>query len=155
MKTAFTSALISAGAVVKFTACQQYQSSHPSILRIIGTVVLSGAAGTIIAAILYRRGQADWTTSKMLVISAIVIALFISGCAVQSQQAAPAPVVAQAPQPKPQRRAITSAEILAAQPPEIQSIINEHRNGRRWPVIRHGHTVMFPYSPDSNPLASV
>jgi len=77
--------------------------------------------------------------------------LLVAGCATQEPTPAlPPPVVAQAPKPKP-RHIITPAGILAAQPPEVQQIIANHQPGQPWPMLRHGATVLYPYSADSSP----
>jgi type IV secretion system protein TrbG len=62
----------------------------------------------------------------------------------------PPPVVAQAP--KHTRHVITPDEILAAQPPEVQRLIQQHEPGSRWPTIRHGGMVLYPYSVDASPM---
>jgi type IV secretion system protein VirB9 len=76
----------------------------------------------------------------------------LAACATQAPQptAAP-PVVAQAPKHHP-RHIITAAEILAAQPADVQQIIANHQQGERWPTVRHGSTVLYPFDADASPV---
>ena len=82
----------------------------------------------------------------------VLVLLLVAGCAPQAATPSlPPAVVAQAPKPRP-RQLITPAEILAAQPAEIQQVIAKHQQGRPWPTIHHGTTVLYPYSADSSPI---
>jgi type IV secretion system protein TrbG len=96
-----------------------------------------------------RSGSA----SRRLALSPIggaVLSLIIAGCATQVAQtpALPAPIV----QAQRHRRALpTAADVLAGQPSEVQQIIQQHQQGERWPTVRHGTTVLYPYDADATP----
>ena len=84
----------------------------------------------------------------------VLTLLLVAGCVTQAPTPAlPPPVVAQAPKPRP-RHIITPAEILAAQPSEVQQIIVNHEKGRRWPTLRHGTTILYAYDADSSPVVN-
>jgi type IV secretion system protein TrbG len=144
--------LCRAFALLMLSACQPY--AMPLSLRHPGLI----AGGMIIAAmfalglvVLNAVDRCNRRMGAIIVIVAAFLPFMLEGCAMQEPMPAlPPPVIAQAPKHKP-RHIITPAEILAAQPPEIQQVIAKHGQGRPWPTIRHGATVLYPYNPDSSP----
>src|SRR5690349_5602611 len=78
------------------------------------------------------------------------VLLLVAGCAVQAPTPpSPAPI---AEAPKPHKHVTTPAEILAAQPKDVQAIIQRHQPGTRWPTIRRDGTVFYPFDPDLSPI---
>jgi type IV secretion system protein VirB9 len=41
--------------------------------------------------------------------------------------------------------------VLAGQPLQVQQIIQQHQQGERWPSVRHGGTVLYPFDADATP----
>jgi len=82
-----------------------------------------------------------------------VLGLILAGCAPQVAQtpALPAAIV-QAPRHK--RAMPTAVDVLAGQPPEVQQIVKHHQQGERWPTVRHGTTVLYPFEPDDTPMVN-
>src|SRR5581483_4538777 len=79
------------------------------------------------------------------------VLFLVAGCAVQQPTPPPAPIV-QAP--KPHKHVVTPAEILAAQPEDVQAIIQGHQPGTRWPTIRRDATVFYPFHSDLSPAVA-
>ena len=81
--------------------------------------------------------------------------LLVGGCAMQQQPASTpqlsAPIVEA---PKPRRHVTTAAEILAAQPEDVQMIIRNHEAGTRWPTLKRGGTVIIPFDADATPIVN-
>ena len=142
--------------LLMLSACQQYV--QPAALRqpgfIVGAMIIALILALVLVAVLNALDSCDTQTGAIIVVSAIVLGFVAEGCAIQQPTPQlPPPVVAQTPKPKP-RHIVTPAEILAAQPPEVQQIIGRHENGRPWPTLRHGTTVWYAYDADSSPAVN-
>jgi type IV secretion system protein TrbG len=131
-------------------------AAHLPALRhsemIMFAVITAVVLAVIAVWVLDRIFGCDRWTRVTIILAAVIGALILEGCAPVAQTPSlPAPVVAQAPKPKP-RHVMTPDEILAAQPPEVQRIIQQHEPGARWPTVRRGNTVLYPYDSHVTPL---
>src|SRR5262245_20600333 len=102
-----------------------------------GRSPLEGGKGRV-----FKSSATSWTRGfgvpRVLQSGGLLLCLLLAACATQAPQpTAGPPVVAQAPKHHP-RHIITAAEILAAQPADVQQIIANHQQGERWPTVRHG-----------------
>jgi P-type conjugative transfer protein TrbG len=84
---------------------------------------------------------------------AVGLALAMGGCAAQQPPAPPPPkVMVEAPAPKPEAPPPpTEAEILAAQPSEVQDAIQAHAQSGEWPVFNTPGYVLYPYDQGPQP----
>ena len=82
---------------------------------------------------------------------AVGLALMLGGCAALRPAPPPPPkVVVQAPLkaesvPPP----ATGAEVLAAQPYQVQDAVKQHEQSGKWPVYRTPASVLYPYGEGS------
>jgi type IV secretion system protein TrbG len=87
------------------------------------------------------------------ILLALVLLLTLGGCSTQTASTPSLPPVVEAP--KHAKRVLpTSADILAAQAADVQQIIKHHQAGARWPTVRHGATVLYPYGADDTPVVN-
>ena len=79
------------------------------------------------------------------------VAVMLGGCA--AKQAPPAPKVAFEASPKPAAAppAPTSAEILAAQTPEVREAVKQHEKSGKWPTYKTAAYVLYPYGEGPEP----
>jgi type IV secretion system protein TrbG len=90
---------------------------------------------------------------KRAVVVAIGLALMTGGCAGQQPPPPPLKLAVEAPAPKPETPPPpTSAEILAAQPPQVRDAIKQYQKRGRWPVYRTPGYVLYPYGEGSQPV---
>jgi type IV secretion system protein TrbG len=82
------------------------------------------------------------------------VALMLGGCAAKQAAAPPAPKVAFEASPKAEAapRAPTSAEILAAQAPEVQAAVKHHEESGKWPTYKTAGYVLYPYGEGPEPI---
>jgi len=82
------------------------------------------------------------------------VALMLGGCAAKQAAAPPAPKVAFEASPKPEAapRAPTSAEILAAQAPEVREAVKQYEKSGKWPTYKTPRYVLYPYGEGPEPI---
>jgi type IV secretion system protein TrbG len=85
----------------------------------------------------------------------LTFALTFAACATQQQPPTPPPlkiVTEAAPKAAPATPPLTSARLLAEQPPEVQQAIKDHQDGSKWPVYKTPQLVLYPYGGTSEPV---
>ena len=92
----------------------------------------------------------------MRYIGAIMFVVVVSGCASQ-HQAPPEPpplnlVSEAAPESKPTPLPTDGAQLLSAQPAEVQAALKEHQQDGKWPVYRTTERALFPYGQEPEPI---
>ncbi len=82
----------------------------------------------------------------------IGLALMTGGCATH-QPPPPLKLAVEAPVRRPETPPPpTSAEILAAQPPQVRDAIRQHQQRGRWPIYRTSGYVLYPYGEGPQPV---
>ena len=91
---------------------------------------------------------------KRTVVVTVGLALMTGGCAAhQPPPPPPLKLAVAAPAPKPEiPPPPTSADILAAQPPQVRDAIKQHQQKGRWPVYRRPGYVLYPYGEGAQPV---
>jgi type IV secretion system protein TrbG len=81
------------------------------------------------------------------------LALSVAGCMAKQPPPVPAsaPIVAAAPVPAAPEGP-SGADILRAQPLQVQAAIRSHEPGKRWPTFRNGGTVLYPFDVVTQPI---
>jgi type IV secretion system protein TrbG len=82
------------------------------------------------------------------------VALMLGGCAAKQAAAPPAPKVAFEASPKAEVAppAPTSAEILAAEAPEVREAVKQHEKSGKWPTYKTAGYVLYPYGEGPEPI---
>jgi type IV secretion system protein VirB9 len=84
------------------------------------------------------------------------MALMLGGC-VAKQAPAPPPLklaVEAAPKPEASSPSPTGAQILAAQPPQVQDALNKHGQSGKWSTYKKPGYVLYPYGEGPEPLVN-
>src|SRR5260370_35317423 len=82
------------------------------------------------------------------------LALMLGGCAALRPAPPPPPrVVVEAPLKTESVPPPTGAELLAAQPYQVQDAVKQHEQSGKWPVYRTPASVLYPYGEASQARA--
>jgi type IV secretion system protein TrbG len=92
------------------------------------------------------------TAMKQIVLAG-ALAVIVSGCAAKQPPAPPPLNLAVLAPPKTETpRPPTAAEILAQQPSEVRSAINQHGQSGEWPAFNTPSHVLYPYNQGPEPV---
>ena len=92
---------------------------------------------------------------KCLATGTISLVLILSGCASQTQVAPPPPVKVENAVPiasRPVPPAPDGAQLLAQQPAEVRSAVEEHQKDGRWRIYRTAESTLYPYGQGPEPV---
>jgi type IV secretory pathway VirB9-like protein len=79
------------------------------------------------------------------------LAWLLGGCGAE-QTAPPNRVAVESPPAAVEPPPPTGAQLLAAQPAEVQQALQQHQAGSPWPTYRTASTVLYPYSATAEPV---